>query len=88
MMYSQAEIQKILREQKSYLQDRFYVESIGYFGSYARNEQKDDSDIDLLVTFSRSVGWEFFELKSYIEDLLNMEVDLVVKHGDGSAVSS
>ena len=43
------QIQQILSEQKPYLLDRFGVVEIGVFGSYIRNEQTCESDIDLLV---------------------------------------
>ncbi|MCF6093281.1 nucleotidyltransferase family protein [Microaerobacter geothermalis] len=50
---------------------------MGVFGSYARNEQTDNSDIDILVEFSRPVGFEFFDLKDYLESLFNKPIDLV-----------
>jgi predicted nucleotidyltransferase len=62
---------------KPILKEKYKVNKIGYFGSYARGEQKDDSDIDILVEFSEPIGLEFVELKEYLEDVLNKKVDLV-----------
>ncbi|MFO8078278.1 MAG: nucleotidyltransferase domain-containing protein, partial [Thermoplasmatota archaeon] len=45
--------------------------------SFARGEETEDSDVDILVAFSDSIGWEFVDLKDYLEDLLGLKVDLV-----------
>ncbi|GIO34599.1 MULTISPECIES: nucleotidyltransferase family protein [Paenibacillus] len=71
------DIENKLRSEKHYLKEHFYVEKIGLFGSFARDEQTENSDIDLLVEFSRPVGFEFLELKHYLETILNRHVDLV-----------
>ena len=73
----QKEIKKKLRILKPLLSDRFSVERIGYFGSYSRNEQTDKSDIDILVEFRKPIGWELFDLKEFLENELNIKVDLV-----------
>jgi predicted nucleotidyltransferase len=74
------DIERILREQKSYLTENYYVKKIGIFGSYARNEQSNDSDIDLLVEFSRPVGFKFIDLKDYLESLFQKPIDLVTEN--------
>jgi len=74
------DIEKILREQKSYLTENYHVKKIGIFGSYARNEQSSESDIDLLVEFSRPVGFEFIDLKDYLESLFEQPIDLVTEN--------
>jgi predicted nucleotidyltransferase len=71
------EIVQILIEHKSVLAEKFYVNKIGVFGSYVRQEQRYDSDIDILVEFSQPVGFEFIDLKDYLESLFNKSVDLV-----------
>ena len=73
----QKEIKKKLRILKPLLPDRFSVERIGYFGSYSRNEQTDKSDIDILVEFRKPISWELFDLKEFLENELNIKVDLV-----------
>lgn len=56
----------------------FGVSSIALFGSVARNEAKEDSDIDILVEFAIPVGlFHFVRLKNYLEKLLGVSVDLV-----------
>ncbi len=71
------EIKKILRDHEKMLSERFKVKSIMIFGSYARNEQTEDSDVDIIVDFSEPIGLEFIDLKEYLEEILGMEVDLV-----------
>ena len=74
------DIERILKEQKSYLSENFHVKRIGLFGSYARDEESAESDIDLLVEFSRPVGLEFIDLKDYLESLFKKPIDLVTKN--------
>lgn len=64
---------------KPELAKRFGVKEIGFFGSYARGEDSKDSDIDILVEFSRPIGWSFFDLKDFLEDALEERVDLGTK---------
>ncbi|GIO41586.1 nucleotidyltransferase family protein [Paenibacillus apis] len=71
------DIENKLKIEKRFLMDRFYVSKIGLFGSFARDEQTETSDIDLLVEFSRPVGFEFLDLKDYLESVFDREVDLV-----------
>jgi predicted nucleotidyltransferase len=71
------DVTKILKEQKTFLTKTYFVKKIGIFGSHARNEETGESDIDLLVEFSRPVGFEFLDLKDYLEKVLNKPVDLV-----------
>jgi predicted nucleotidyltransferase len=77
IVMQQKEIKKKLKNLKPFLSDRFSVERIGYFGSYSRNEQTDKSDIDILVEFRKPIGWEFFDLQEFLENELNIKVDLV-----------
>ncbi len=54
------------------------VRSLAVFGSVARGKEGPDSDVDLLVEFSRPVGlFEFVRLKNRLEQLLGCDVDLV-----------
>jgi predicted nucleotidyltransferase len=71
------DVETILKDQKDFLNREFFVSKIGLFGSFAREEQKETSDIDILVEFTRPVGFEFIELKYYLESLFNNSVDLV-----------
>lgn len=76
-MLSVAEIEQRLYTVKPILMKRFHVSSIGYFGSYATGNQHQRSDVDLLVEFSKPIGWDFFTLERYLEELLGLRVDLV-----------
>ncbi|MBI5408245.1 MAG: nucleotidyltransferase family protein [Nitrospirae bacterium] len=73
-------IKNILNEHREEIRERFYVKEIGIFGSYVRGEQKDLSDIDILVDYEEAPGlFEFVRLKNYLSDLLGLRVDLVMK---------
>lgn len=58
--------------------DQFAVKSLAVFGSVARGEATESSDIDLLVEFNQPIGlFEFIRLKNYLENLTGLKVDLV-----------
>jgi predicted nucleotidyltransferase len=58
----------------------FRVKRLSVFGSVARGESGDDSDIDVLVAFEQQATFDLFmELKFYLEDLLGTGVDLVTE---------
>jgi len=60
------------------MQETYKVRRIGLFGSWARGEQRPDSDIDLLVDFSGDTDlFDFAELKYFLEDQLHHRVDIV-----------
>lgn len=76
-MTTNIEIENKLKELKPVLLQKYYVDKIGYFGSFSRNEQTEDSDIDILVSFKKPLGWEFFDLQEFLENELKLKVDLV-----------
>lgn len=78
-MLTAQDIENKLSEIKPYLADRFHVSSIGYFGSFAEDRQTEESDIDILVNFSVTPGWDFFTLEEYLESIFDRKVDLVTK---------
>lgn len=60
------------------IRQRFSVRALAIFGSIARDEAVDDSDVDVLVVFDGKAGFDLFmDLKFYLEELLGREVDLV-----------
>lgn len=71
------EIEEIIKGYKPLLREKYKVEEIGIFGSYVRGEQSNISDIDVLVEFYEPVGWEFLDLKEFLESILHAGVDLV-----------
>jgi len=75
------EIKKILLKNKEVL-SRYKVKSISLFGSYVRNEQKDDSDIDLLIEFGKGVTlFDFIELEDIFSEILRKKVSIVSRRG-------
>ncbi|HZL83649.1 MAG TPA: nucleotidyltransferase family protein [Candidatus Deferrimicrobium sp.] len=71
------EIKSILRDHREVLKKQYAVKTIALFGSYTRGEQIEDSDIDILVTFSRPVGLLFIDCADYLEEILGRKVDLL-----------
>jgi predicted nucleotidyltransferase len=73
--------QDILLSLKALKEDvarEYSVKTLGIFGSIARDEQTDQSDVDLLVEFSRPVGFvTFMRLEHFLSDRLGKPVDLV-----------
>lgn len=74
-------IKKKIKKSKPEIAKRFYVKEIGLFGSYVRNEQTAKSDLDVLVDFSKPIGWDVVDLQEYLQKLLGVKVDLVLKKG-------
>ena len=73
------EVIRILKELEPELTEKYKVKSLAVFGSYARNQQGENSDLDILVEFSRPVGFEFFRAQRFIEEKLGLKVDLVTR---------
>ncbi|MGA2400526.1 MAG: nucleotidyltransferase family protein [Syntrophobacteraceae bacterium] len=69
----------VLRQALPLLIERYQVRSLGLFGSYVRNSQHANSDLDLLVTFRAPPSLlKFIELENYLSDLIGVKVDLVM----------
>ena len=73
------EIKAALRAMLPELRARWPVSYLGVFGSWVRREQRDGSDLDLLVDFDGPIGFELVALKDEIEGRLGMPVDLVMR---------
>jgi predicted nucleotidyltransferase len=72
-----SEVIRILKKRQKELEQHFNVASLSLFGSVARDEATADSDVDLLVEFSKPVGlFQFIELQQRLEELLDCKVDL------------
>jgi len=68
-----------LKENKDYFLKRFNIVKIGIFGSFARDEQTDKSDIDIIVVFDEDTPDLFgkrLELKNMVKSQFNREVDV------------
>jgi uncharacterized protein len=71
-------------EQKKKIIDICKRNDISYcavFGSFARGEATEESDIDLIVKFSKPKGWDWINAALEIEDSLGKKVDLVTENG-------
>jgi predicted nucleotidyltransferase len=64
-----------LKEHKEELKQKYHIKKMALFGSFARDEADEKSDIDILVDMPSSFD-KFFELKYYLEENFNREVDL------------
>jgi uncharacterized protein len=80
-MLKRQEIENIISENMLYLKQKYGVKKIGLFGSFVRNEETINSDVDILVEFERSIGWDFFDLQDFLEQKLGTKVDLVTPLG-------
>lgn len=75
-----SKFKKTLREHLPFLIEEYHVDSLGFFGSYVREEQGPDSDLDVLITFYQAPSLlKFVELENYLTKTLGVKVDLVVK---------
>lgn len=81
-MLSSNEIIRFLKRHKPYIQEHFHCSEIGLFGSFARDEQTNESDIDILVVFEPETDNLYdveSELKHYLENHLKRKVDICSK---------
>ena len=74
-------VKQMLLQLKPVLREKYFVNSIGLFGSIVRDDFTNKSDIDIIVEFSKPVGIEFIDLANYMEVKLKKKVDLVSRNG-------
>ena len=74
-------VKQMLLQLKPVLREKYFVNSIGLFGSIVRDDFTNKSDIDIIVEFSKPVGIEFIDLATYMEVKLKKKVDLVSRNG-------
>jgi len=76
-IYTIEEIKNIIDINKNYFEEKYYVDKFLLFGSYAKNQQTSESDIDLLVSFTKPVDmFEFMDLQDYLANLFGKKIDL------------
>ena len=76
------EIVNLLLKHKEELRKKYGVKHLKIFGSYARNEQKENSDLDILVSLNGKIDLlGFVDLKFYLEEITGLPVDLVSDKG-------
>jgi hypothetical protein len=77
-----ARLVAILRAHLPDLARRYHINALGVFGSYIRNEQRPDSDLDILVAFDEVPSLlTFVGIQNELSDLLGVPVDLVHRSG-------
>lgn len=70
---------RIISENRSFIEKEYGVKSITLFGSTARGDNRADSDVDILVEMPPKMVM-LYNLKNYLENILNSSVDLIRKH--------
>jgi uncharacterized protein len=80
-MLTREEAVKLLQEKHPYLVAEFGVSKIGLFGSYAKGQSDETSDVDIVVEFERPIGFRFVDLVDYLENLLGRRVDVLTPAG-------
>lgn len=80
-MKSLEEIKSSIGNEKQHLFAKYPIKSLAIFGSYARMEQHDESDVDILVEFDDNIGIRFIDLADEIESITGIKIDLVSKNG-------
>ena len=79
-MITKNEILSKLIELKPILYKEFSVKEIGLFGSFIDDSYTENSDIDILVVFENPIGWKFFTLELYLQNIFERKIDLVTKN--------
>ncbi|MBI5874269.1 MAG: nucleotidyltransferase family protein [Deltaproteobacteria bacterium] len=76
------QIKQTLEDQEAYLKRKYKIKEFGVFGSYARGEQSETSDLDILVDFEEVPSlFELVELEDELSELLGVKTDIVMKSG-------
>lgn len=78
-MTTLSDIKQKLSILKPILQAKYPLEAIAVFGSYARNEQTENSDVDVMVELNGFMGISFVIMANEIEDCLGIKTDVVKK---------
>lgn len=77
---SKAQIVRLLEQRREHMQRQFAVKALALFGSVARDEMREDSDVDVLVEFEGPATFDhYMDLKFFLEKLFGTKVDLVTR---------
>lgn len=79
-MITKVDILSKLKELKPSLIKDYSIKEIGLFGSFSDNSYTEESDIDILVELEKPIGWKFFSLELYLENIFDRKIDLVTKN--------
>lgn len=75
------EVIERLKAVKPQLQEKYTVDELALFGSYSRNEQTPQSDIDILVSHTSPLGFRFLDMVYELDNLFDTEIQVVSKSG-------
>jgi hypothetical protein len=76
------DIVSLLKQHQEILNHEFRVTEVYVFGSYARGQQTEGSDVDILIDYQKAPTlWMLADLRRYLGQLLNLQVDVVTKNG-------
>lgn len=75
------DVMTILREHLPNLSRQYGVEKIGIFGSFSRNRQRAESDVDVVVRFEQPIGLKFVDFADHLESLLGRQADILTLDG-------
>lgn len=76
-VYSIDEIRNIINSHKDMFEKKYQVKNFLLFGSYAKDLQTPESDIDLLVNFIKPIDmFDFIDLQEYLSNLFHKKIDL------------
>jgi len=70
-----------LKLQYPYLISEYGIKRIGLFGSYSKNKQTEESDIDIVAEFEKPIGLKFVEFSEYLEKILGKKTDVLTPEG-------
>lgn len=75
------EVIRLLKEHYDVLQTEYGISKIGIFGSVVKGTMTEDSDLDIVVEFIKPIGFKFFRLVEYLENLFGTKVNVITKDG-------
>jgi predicted nucleotidyltransferase len=75
-MPTKDEILRILRKEMPVLRNEFGIERMAIYGSFARGEANEKSDLDILIQLSKPLGFKFISMAFFLEEILEREFDL------------
>lgn len=74
------EIKKVLQKHREEFREQYGLKEIGIFGSYVKGEQKEKSDIDMLIELEKPIGFvRFMRLENALSQLLGVRVEMVTR---------
>ena len=78
-MLTQKKILEVLRSNKPFFEREYGVKRIGIFGSYAKNMQTQDSDIDIFLEMDENDYKKILSILVFLEEKLEKKIDLIYK---------